>query len=91
MKGIVMKALGLTAFLLVVGLVGGWESKYSRLATCTGFVKDVYTFTDNSGEMWEWEKEKGDDFQLGYVYRLVMDDNHTTIIEDDWIYKIKKN
>ena len=91
MKEKFLMGAGLIGFLLVVGLLGGWESKYTRLATCTNYSNSVYTFTDNTGNDWEWEREKGDDFIVGCAYKLVMDDNHTSSIYDDWIYKIKKN
>lgn len=85
--------LGLVGFLGFIGLVGGWESTYTRLTICTNYNYEtqVYTFTDNSGNDWEWEREPLDDFKVGNAYRLVMDDNHTTSnIYDDWIKKIKK-
>ena len=89
MKEKVLSVVGLIGFLLVVGLLGGWESKYTRDAVCTGYVNGIYTFTDVSGNDWEWEEEEGDSFQLGESYTLKIDDNHSTSIYDDWIYKIK--
>lgn len=91
MRKHVAVAVGFVVFMAVIGIIGGWESKYSKLATCTSSHDSIYTFTDNSGNEWEWEREKGEIFTVGNVYRLIMDDNHSSSIHDDWIYKIKKN
>ena len=85
-----VETLGLVAFLVFSGLVGGWEAKGSRLTVCTNFEANVYTFTDNQGNDWEWEAEIGDDFEIGKAYRLIMDNNHSSTLEDDIIKKIKK-
>jgi len=85
-------AIGVSAFLLFAGLMSSWEAEYSRLAVCTNRQGTVYTFTDNNGNDWEWEREPGETFELGYAYRLVMDNNHTPFNKyDDTIKKIKKN
>ena len=86
----IVETLGLVAFLLFSGLVGGWEATGSRLTVCTNFEANVYTFTDNQGHDWEWEAEIGDDFEIGKAYRLIMDNNHSSTLEDDIIKKIKK-
>ena len=91
MKQNFLAVLGLVGFLALVGFVGGLESRYSRLALCTERHGDVFTFTDNSGNEWEWEHDYKDYYEVGNVYRLVMDDNHTSSIYDDWIIKVKKN
>lgn len=91
-KDFIMGTLLISGFLAVVGLVGGWESKYTKEATCTGYMQGVYSFTDSRGDVWEWEEEQGDDFIINETYVLVMDDNHSINNRfDDWIYKIKKN
>ena len=78
-------------FLSVAGLTGTYEATYSRLVTCTNYENDIYTFTDNQGNDWEWEKEEKDNFEVGKVYRLIMDDNHSSSIYDDIIKKIKNS
>lgn len=89
----VIHALGFAAFLGIVGLVGEWETHYTRLATCTHIEYETRTaeFTDNSGNIWEWEIEPLEYFETGFVYRLHMSDNHSTSIYDDYIRKISKN
>ena len=90
MKNKIFMTFCLAGFILAVGLVGGWESKYLRVAVCDGKVNETYYFTDLSGHTWAWDADKGETFNLGDEYKLIMDDNHSTSIYDDWIYKIKK-
>ena len=90
MKQNFLAALGLIGFLTLVGIVGGLESKYSRLATCTRRDGTIFTFTDNDGNDWEWEHDYKDFYEVGKAYRLIMDDNHSSSIYDDWIVKVKK-
>ena len=84
---------GLTFFLGMTGFVSTIDAEYSRLAVCThhNYETGVVTFTDNSGNDWEWEREAGETFEVGKAYRLVMDDRHSTDIHDDWIKRVKKN
>lgn len=84
--------LGLIGFLGVVGLVGEWETHYTLLVTCTYVEYSTHTaeFTDNGGNIWEWEIEPAECFEIGNVYCLHMSDNHSTSIYDDYIKKIKK-
>lgn len=86
-------AFGLTFFLGMTGFVSTIDAEYSRLAVCThhNYETGVVTFTDNSGNDWEWEREAGETFEVGKAYRLVMDDRHSTDIHDDWIKRVKKN
>ena len=84
------KMLLFAGFLTFVGVVGSYESAYSRDAVCESCNDNVYTFIDESGNEWEWETEKGEEFTIGTMYTLSMDDNHTSNIEDDWIKKIEK-
>ena len=87
----VLPTLALTGFLAVVGLVGEWETHYTRLATCTNieYKTNIAEFTDNDGNAWEWEIEPSEHFETDKVYRLYMSDNHTSSIYDDYIRKIK--
>lgn len=81
-----IKAILFVGFLTVVGLVGSYESSYSRDAVCESFNDGVYTFIDESGNEWAWEAES-EEFTIGAMYTLSMDDNHTSNIKDDWIKK----
>lgn len=90
-KNIFTGTLFIICFLAIVGLVGGYESKYSKIAICTNYVNDVYIFTDLSGNNWEWKKGPTDCFKIDSTYKLIMDNNHTSSNYDDWIYKIKEN
>lgn len=92
MKGIriVLRSFVVAGFVTVVGLIGFWEASYNRTAVCTGFVDNVYIFTDLGGHTWEWETEEEDNFQLGDEYILKMDDNHSSQIKDDIIIKVEK-
>lgn len=77
-------------FLVLVGLIGNWESKYTRAVTCIEKTDNFYNFMDESGNVWGWETNK-DTFSVGDPYYLIMDDNHTpNDIFDDSIIKIKK-
>lgn len=90
----IAKIFGLIGFLGLTGLVGGWESTYTKSTICTSYDYDtrIYVFTDENGNDWEWEQEITDNFEIGYSYYLTMDDNHTpSNIYDDWIKKIKKS
>lgn len=84
-----LEILSLAGFLGFTGFVGGWESTYTRETICTNYTENVYTFTDSCGYDWEWE-DGPEVFEIGAKYRLIMDDNHSSSIYDDWIKKIKK-
>ncbi len=72
--------------------IGYTESVYSRLAVCTGYSADVYEFTDNSGNVWEWVPDSITEYyEIGKAYKLIMFDEKTYSIYDDSILKIKKN
>ena len=92
MKSRLLPALGFVGFLTVVGLLGNWETHYTRLATCTyvNYATCTAEFTDNGGNVWEWEIEPYEHFENGFMYRLHMSDNHSMSIYDDYIRKIKK-
>lgn len=88
-----LSTLGFIGFLSIAGLVGEWETHYTRLATCTNiqYEANIAEFTDNGGNVWEWEIEPTEYFKIGNVYNLKMSNSHTSIIEDDYIIKVKNN
>ena len=81
----------LIGFIGFVGLIGSFETTYSRQTVCTNLTSEIATFTDINGNNWDWELEKGNFFQLGKNYKLIMNTNGTSSIYDDQIKKIEKN
>lgn len=81
----------LISFIGLVGLIGSFETTYSRQTICTNLTSEIATFTDTNGNNWDWELEKEDFFQLGKSYKLIMNTNGTSSIYDDQIKKIEKN
>ena len=83
-------------FLFAFGLVtlgatiGTFEATYTMKTTCVRAYDGIATFEDVTGNCWDWEIEEGEVFETGCSYKLVMDNNHTFEIEDDWIKKISK-
>lgn len=86
-----MKTFICAFFLTIAGIIGTWESEYSRPVICTYYdpCTNISTFTDNSGNDWEWKNENDEIFEIGKAYTLIMDDNHSSSIYDDLIKKIK--
>lgn len=90
MKEKIFSFIAVLYFILFVGFIGGWESRYKRNAVCIGYINGNYVFVDNAGYTWEWEGNDETVFKLNGSYILIMDDNHTNNIYDDKIIKIKK-
>ena len=85
------KSILAVGLIIVIGAATStFEATYSRTATCTGCTQTVCTFEDTTGNVWEWEIEPNEDFEVGCSYKLIMDDNHTSDITDDWIKKNPK-
>lgn len=81
-KKLLLAMIGLT----LVGGMNVYETTYTRDAEVTSVVKDIVTFTDTTGNDWEYELED-DDRQcvVGDKVTLIMNTNHTDMIYDDII------
>ena len=74
----------LTTF-LVLGLMWGWESTYTRQATLIREENNVSYYQDDSGNVWAYEGK----VPCKSNVKLIMHDNHTSKITDDIIKKVK--
>lgn len=74
----------------VIGGVGNYESTYTRTAEVTEVQNDnLVTFTDTTGNDWDYYFEDGTDLEVGDNVKLIMDTMHTdSNIYDDEIKKI---
>ena len=74
----------------VIGGVGNYESTYTRTAEVTEVQNDsLVTFTDATGNDWDYYFEDGTDLEIGDSVKLIMDTMHTdSNIYDDEIKKI---
>ena len=81
------------AAFMIVGLgfsVGTFETTYTRETVCISAYDGLATFEDSAGNCWDWYIEQGEKFEIGCSYKLTMDSNHSSQIEDDWIKKSPK-
>ena len=74
----------LTAF-IVLGLMWGAESTYTRTATITNSDNGIVTAKDNCGYIWEYKGSA----TVGDNVVLVMHDNHTSKVTDDIVKGVK--
>ena len=81
----VKKILIVLAVFIVLGLMWGWESTYTRTATITKSESGMVTAEDKSGNVWEYKGSA----TVGDTVELVMCDNHTSIIADDIVKGVK--
>ena len=82
-------ALAVMLGIAVVGGVGTYESTYTRTAEVVEVNNNLATFTDSTGNDWEYYFEDGTDLEIGDNVKLVMDTMHTdSNIYDDEIKKI---
>ena len=74
----------------VIGGVGTYESTYTRTAEVAKVQNDsLVTFTDSTGNDWDYYFEDGTDIEIGDNVKLIMDTMHTdSNIYDDEIKKI---
>lgn len=86
----IISLFSLIAVLLIIGLVGDWETKYNIDATCIKLDAGTAQFCDVRGHVWEWELDKNDFIQVNKNYILHMDNNHTSSILDDKIRNFSK-
>lgn len=82
----IIAGIGVVLAILLIGILGKWESSYKRNA-CVQSVNDgIVTFKDNSGNLWACESEE---FQVGEDVILVLHDCGTANAEDDAIMEIQ--
>lgn len=79
------KILIVLVILLIFGILGTWESTYTRTATITNSESGIVTAEDNCGYIWQYKGSA----TVGDSVTLIMHDNHTSKITDDIIKEIK--
>lgn len=70
---------------LTLGIVGSFESTYTRKATIRQNDNGIVQCIDEQGHLWEY---KGEGI-VGQHITLVMNDNHTSTITDDIVKEVK--
>lgn len=73
------KILITLSIFIILGLMWGAESTYTRQATITNTSDNIVTCTDESGHIWQYIGNG----TIGDNITLVMYDNHTSNITDD--------
>ena len=81
----IKKILIVLSVVLVLGLMWGAESTYTRTATITNSESGMVTARDNCGYIWQYKGSA----TIGDSVILVMHDNHTSKITDDIIKGVK--
>lgn len=81
----IKKILIVLSVILVLSLMWGTESTYTRTATITNSNNGVVTVEDNCGYIWEYKGSA----TVGDSVTLIMHDNHTSNITDDIIKGVK--
>lgn len=81
----IKKILAVLSVILILGLIGGYESTYTRTATITNSESGIVTAKDNCGYIWEYKGSA----TVGDSVTLVMSDNHTSKITDDIVKGVK--
>lgn len=71
--------------IMLIGLLYGYESTYTRQATVTKSANGIIYCIDKQGNIWSC---KGD-FAIGQEVTLKMYDNHTDSIKDDIVKGVK--
>lgn len=79
------KILIVLSIILVLSLMWGCESTYTRTATVISIDNGIVSTVDNRGHIWEY---KGSAI-IGDRVTLVMHDNHTSKITDDIVKGVK--
>lgn len=73
----------------VIGGIGIYESTYTRTAEVVEVNNNLATFTDATGNYWDYYFEGGTNLKTGDNVKLIMDTMHTdNNIYDDEIKKI---
>ena len=84
-KTVLAVMLGIT----VIGGVGTYESTYTRTAEVIEVNNNLATFTDTTGNDWEYYFEDGPNLETGDNVKLIMDTMHSdSNVYDDKIKKI---
>lgn len=67
------------------------DNIYPRTAVVTEInrVDDIVTVTDNVGYMWQFTE--ADDWEIGDIASMIMNDNGTDVITDDMIVSVRYN
>lgn len=86
MKERLMSLLVVVVFVFILTICSIIETQYTKEATVVSYYADAVIVQDEQGYEWEFI---GTGYELGEKLVLVMDNNHTTQIEDDRIIKIK--
>ena len=79
------KLLVVLSIVMVLGLLWGAESTYTRQAVITKSENNIVTCQDKSGYIWQYKGEA----VVGEEVKLIMYDNHTSKISDDIVKGIK--
>lgn len=81
----IKKILIILSAILVLGLMWGCESTYTRQAEIISIKGDTVRAEDKSGHIWEYKGSA----RIGDDITLVMYDNHTSKITDDIVKGVK--
>lgn len=81
----VKKVLIVLGLILVLGLMWGCESTYTRQAKVISVEDNVVQAEDNCGYIWKYKGSA----RVGDSVTLVMHDNHTSNITDDIVKGVK--
>ena len=81
----IKKILIVLSVVLVLGLMWGAESTYTRTATITNSESGIVTAKDNCGYIWQYKGTA----TIGDSVTLVMNDNHTSKVTDDIVKGVK--
>lgn len=78
--------IGLTIFLLVIGRVGYWETRYEMECKVVKVTTTETVFEDNAG--YRWTIDNTADYELNKTYTVLFNTMGTDNRQDDEIEKI---
>lgn len=81
----IKKILIILSILLVIGLLWGCESTYTRQAEVVSIKGESVYCEDTQGHIWEYKGSAS----VGDTITLIMSDNHTDHITDDIVKGVK--
>ena len=79
------KLLIVLSVVIVLGLLWGIESNYTRTAVVVDSKNNVVTCEDKQGHIWQYNGQA----VVGETVELIMSDNHTSTINDDVVKGVK--